>query len=153
MEFFHNVYFRAFIRNKDNIASFKNSLISLTAIPEEEFAKEKVIIDSVYVSDGVDDPFTLVTLNLQKKRHVNLFKESFLKTIPKKEVEIILDTLDSRVDDTCRLFLRFDLKEFLNGNLKLIDGEDCLHMTLSIAAYPKKREVSLEVVENYFKSL
>lgn len=51
----------------------------------------------------------------------------------------ILNQLDTRLDDNCNLWMRFDKEAALNGERRLTTGEGLIART-KLAAFPAKRE-------------
>ena len=63
----------------------------------------------------------------------------------------ILQQIDSRLDKSLDFFLRFDKDSWIAGKkLLLTDAGKCFHIRISMAAFPKKREIALNVVKDLF---
>ena len=59
--------------------------------------------------------------------------------------------MESRLDKNLDLFLRFEKDTWINERkLVLTDSGKCFHLRISIAAFPKNREVALNVVKDLF---
>ena len=90
-------------------------------------------------------------VTLQKEKYINQFIENLVKNIGKEQRKLILSQIESRLDDDLDFFLRFDKDEYIKNNvLKLTDSGNCFHIEMSIAAFPKKREIALEIVKRIF---
>ena len=57
----------------------------------------------------------------------------------------------ARVDDSCRLYLRFDKQLAYHGELVLTDRGDAIHLKLKTASFPAKREVAIELVKKFIE--
>lgn len=94
---------------------------------------------------------TIFEVALNKEKHINLFLNNLIQNLDEEQKKLILSQADSRLDDDIDFFLRFDKDEYLNNNkLKLTDSGNCFHIEMSIAAFPKKREIGLEIVRKVF---
>ena len=75
------------------------------------------------------------------------------KNIDGEQKNLILEQIESRLDDNLDFFLRFDKKEYIENNmLRLTDSGNCIHIKISVAAFPKKREIGLNLVKSIFHS-
>ena len=90
-------------------------------------------------------------VTLTKEKHTNLFLNNLIKNLDEEQKKLILSQAESRLDDNIDFFLRFDKDEYIKNNrLKLTDSGNCFHIEISVAAFPKKREIGLEIVKNIF---
>jgi RNA binding exosome subunit len=65
----------------------------------------------------------------------------------------LLDTLNERLDDDCNFYIRLSKPEFIRYNkYKLTTDGKCVHITINIATFPKKRINALEEIKNYLQS-
>jgi len=88
---------------------------------------------------------------LTKEKHTKQFIENLIKNIDEEQRKLIASQLGSRLDDNLDFFLRFDKDEYLrNDKLKLTDSGNCVHIMISVAAFPKKREIGLDIVKEIF---
>ncbi|MAH01973.1 MAG: RNA-binding domain-containing protein [Candidatus Woesearchaeota archaeon] len=88
---------------------------------------------------------------LIKEKHIKNFLENLNQKLDNEEKNKIISQLDSRLDDNLDFYLRFDKGEYLKKNeLKLTDSGNCFHVRMSIAAFPKKRDIGLGIVKDVF---
>ena len=88
---------------------------------------------------------------LNKEKHIKRFLENLNQKLGNEEKNRIISQLDSRLDDNLDFFLRFDKEEYLkNNNLTITPSGNCFHVSMSIAAFPKKREIGLKIVRDVF---
>jgi len=98
-----------------------------------------------------DQKITIFEVILAKEKHTKQFLENLIKNIDEEQKKLILSQIESRLDDNLDFFLRFDKSEYLkNDKLKLTDSGNCFHVKVSIAAFPKKREIGLGIVKEVF---
>ncbi len=79
--------------------------------------------------------------------------DSFFSRLSRSELEQILATLDSRVDEECALFFRLDKQDAYQEKLRLTSGEDVISVRGKIECYPKRRETALTGAREYFESI
>lgn len=151
MEHFHSVHIRAFLFDIDFIDRFKSQVSLLCGSEFSDNEKKGIKLQLQEIREGVDKPFNLLSVSITRKKSVNEVKRAFANNLSASLKKQILETLESRLDDEYRFFLRFDLHEFLKGNLKLIDGGECVHLTLPVACYPKTRTASISSIKDYFE--
>jgi len=65
------------------------------------------------------------------------------------ELDNIRGISSTRIDESCRLYLRFDKQLAYRGELVLTDSGDAIHLKLKTAAFPAKREVAIGLVEKF----
>lgn len=88
---------------------------------------------------------------LTKENLINQFLKNLQDSLDENYKNKILQQMESRLDKNLDFFLRFDKDAWINeGKLVLTDSGKCFHIKISIAAFPKKREIALNVVKNLF---
>lgn len=65
------------------------------------------------------------------------------------ELDNIRGILPARIDESCRLYLRFDKQLAYLGELVLSGSGDAIHLKLKMAAFPAKREIAIGLVEKF----
>ena len=114
--------------------------------------KEKIIIKETEASGFEVKKIIILESALTKERHIREFVENLSENLSEEEKSRILLQKESRLDKILDFFLRFDKDEAINHNkLVLTDGGNCFHIRMSIAAFPKRREKALEIVNLIFK--
>ena len=61
----------------------------------------------------------------------------------------IIDTIDSRLDDGCNLFIRFDKQSAFLGTTTLATNDDVVLVRLKVRAYPARPEVAKQLVREH----
>jgi len=102
---------------------------------------------------GLDEnQITIYEVVLTKEKHISRFLENLKENLNDDQKKLILDQLESRLDENLDFFIRFDKDEYLkNDKLKLTDSGNCFHLKMSIAAFPKKRDIALGIVKDVLK--
>src|SRR3989338_5232590 len=114
----------------------KDEKISLNKTEAQGFNEKKIIIFEIL---------------LEKEKHTNKFLENLIGKLDIHQKNIILEQLESRLDDNLSFFLRFDKEEYIkNGRLALTDSGNCFHIEISIAAFPRRKEAAIGVARGIF---
>lgn len=153
MKIVHNLHFSVFA-NKEEFGfepefladMFKSDLVEFLVTSEIE--KEERIsakIDTVEPAPGF--PETMYTVNIDLDRKSDKWFSFIISKMQDKDVLFFKDTIDTRIDDECNLYLRFDKKEFVeNKKLLLVDHGNCIHLRAKVAAYPAKKDSAITVI-------
>lgn len=98
----------------------------------------------------------IVTAELGKESQQNDLIKRMLAGLGSQTAEIVAQ-LDSRLHEEegeWNFYLRFDKKEYVAGRkMVLTDGGNCLHVRLTLAVFPKKREAAVELVRKLFTTV
>jgi RNA-binding protein len=152
MKAVHTVTITVFVRPGEDAASIEKALKSLSPfdLEKEKLRIERMGVQGSEVFDGVGyDNINILKLILDKERHTNRFIDLLKEKLPESDLRQLADQ-DNRVDEECCFYLRLDKKKLLGGEWALTDGGDCFHIKMTIAAFPKKREVALQTVRKMF---
>lgn len=88
---------------------------------------------------------------LTKTNLINQFLDFVIGRLDEDQKQTIIVQAESRLDENLDFFVRFDKDEWVkNGKLDLTDSGNCFHVKISIAAFPKKREIALNAVKELF---
>ena len=112
---------------------------------------EKIELKNTNALGLNEKKITIFEVALTKEKHTNLFLNNLIKNLDEEQKKFILSQLESRLDNNLDFFLRFDKNEYLKNNkLKLTDSGNCFHIEISVAAFPKKREIASGIVKEIF---
>jgi RNA binding exosome subunit len=67
--------------------------------------------------------------------------------------QTLLGTVESRLDESCNLFLRIDKQSAFGGRTVLAASEDAIAIRLKVNAYPAKREIAMEKAAEFLRHL
>ena len=149
MKLIHRVYIHVFIKEGENAEKIEETLKSLIPIGLE---KEKITINRQSAAGLEDKKIIIEEIILEKQRHINKFLNHLLTNLTNKQKELLLMQAESRLDDELHFFIRLDKDKLLNNEFEITDSGNCFHIKLSIAAFPAKREVGLEIINTIFQA-
>jgi RNA binding exosome subunit len=66
---------------------------------------------------------------------------------------VLLETLSSRLDGSCNLFLRIDKQSAFGGKVVLATTEDAIAIRLKVNAYPAKQEIAMDEAAGFLSGL
>ncbi len=79
--------------------------------------------------------------------------EAFFERFSDSDLDTIVQTLPSRIDDGCNLFIRIDKQTAFSGNIKMASNDDVISVRLRVRSYPAKPELAAKAVQNYVAHL
>ncbi len=98
----------------------------------------------------------MVTAELAKESQQNDLIKRMLAGLGSQTKDIV-DQLDSRLHEEegeWNFYLRFDKKEYVaSRKMVLTDGGNCLHVRLTLAVFPKKRDAAVELARKLFTTV
>ena len=93
----------------------------------------------------------VLEIGLSKERHTTKFLENLADKLDVEQKKIILAQTESRLDRNLDFFLRLDQDEFLkHDKMVLTDSGKCFHIRISLAAFPKKRQNAIRIINKIF---
>ncbi len=112
---------------------------------------EKIALNKTEAQGFNEKKITIFEAILEKEKHTNKFLENLIGKIDTHQKNIILEQLESRLDENLSFFLRFDKGEYIKNNkMALTDSGNCFHIEIAVAAFPRKKEAATEVVRSIF---
>ncbi|MBS3175650.1 hypothetical protein J4457_00235 [Candidatus Woesearchaeota archaeon] len=150
MKYVHNVRITVFIKQEEDYQKNKAAFLSLVPFSLED---EKISLNERNVVGFHEVPIKILEVVLEKERHVKSFLDQFLSKLSSEQKEMLLRQKESRLDDENFFFIRLD-KDHLMDHKEyfVIDGGNCFHIKMHIAAFPASRENALKVVDTLLKS-
>lgn len=137
----HNISYRAFVYGTENKEKVLESIKTLfpNSSPQCE------------TTEGYyKNPVLILSNKIDKKREIKDFVEKLSKMNDPTRKRII-HQLENKMDDSGNLFLRFDKQRAYQGDLKVVEHGDSIHLKIKIAAYPAKKKVALEIARKLFE--
>ncbi|HTX61454.1 MAG TPA: RNA-binding protein [Methanobacterium sp.] len=128
----HNISYRTFVYGTENMEKVKTAVKTLfpNSSPQMEetegYYRNKVLI---------------LTDKIEKNRDI----KDFIQTTKKLPSNTILPDLERKMDDKGNLFLRFDKQKAYQGELKVVEHGDSIHVKIKLAAYPAKKAPALKL--------
>ena len=144
---------------------FLRMQIRVITTPDEEPEQFQEALKFLYKDEKVPFPIQIdsflnvrehkqhiITVIFEKARHVRYGVDTLFDKLTSDQINELHDQLDTRLDEECHFFIRFEKKAFLNGKFVLTQSGDCIHFMLSVAAYPSRKENDLPIVEKYLNA-
>ena len=144
----HLIQIKVFSYEKDNESLILDKFLKFFPF---ELKDEKIELKKDIAEGFQGKKITIYEVTLNKNKHIKIFIENLAKIIDDDQKKLILLQKDTRLDDNLDFFLRFYKDEYLkNDKLIVTDSGNCFHIKISVAAFPKKREIALEIIEEIF---
>lgn len=100
-----------------------------------------------------DKIIEIYEVHLTKVNLISQFLKSLLSNLNEDQKNTLLHQAESRLDDNLDFFIRFDKDSWINEKkLQLTDSGKCFHLKIGIAAFPKKREIALDIIKELFSA-
>ena len=111
----------------------------------------KVILKKTEATGFNEKKIQILEITLTKTNLINQFLKNILDNIDENQKNQISHQIESRLDKNLDFFLKFDKDSWVNEKrLILTESGKCFHLRISVAAFPKKREIVLNVVKDLF---
>lgn len=143
MKLAHNAVISVFVKEGEDKNRIRDKLLDIVPIDLE---KEKITLGES-TAEGFDKKIKIFEIRLEKERHVNLFLNELISKLNLDQKRMLIDQLDSRVDEECNFFVRLDKSRLLDGEYFVTDSGDCFHIRILVASYPAKKERAKEIVK------
>lgn len=136
----HNIRYRLFVYKGEDEKILTEGLKNIlpTAKPEKTIA------------EGMKgDNITILSGNISKKSETKKFMKDLL-SIDEFEIKKLISELDKKMDKNGNLFLRLSKYDACEDNLKISDKGDTIHLKIKIAAYPAKKKIAMQLLNEFF---
>ncbi len=144
----HLIKLTVFSHPDEDIEEVQKRFLSFFPFNPEE---RKISLKKKNAVGFEDKKITILEISLEKQRHINEFLNNLTKNLDENQKNKILQQSESRLDQNLDFFLRFDKDELVKNNkLSLTDSGNCFHIKISIAAFPKKREIASNIIKKIF---
>ena len=118
-----------------------------------DLAIEHLSLNRKTVTGFNQQRMVIFQLKLTKKKHTRVFLEYFKNKLSNEVKVQLLETLEKRVDDDCKLYIRLNKVTFLyHDQYELTSDGLCLHITIHVRTFPKRKENALQEIRNYLTS-
>ena len=145
MRLANSIQIRVFSKEYEDSDKILEGLKELVALDIE---KEKIKLMSQTAIGFNEAKIKIFAVILEKERHMRAFLRHLIGKFTEDQKELLLRQKESRLDEELNFFIRLDREKFLKDRIFWItDSGNCYHITISIAAFPKKRDVALVVIE------
>ena len=150
MKIAHSIRLNVFSCENENGEIILESFLKFFPFNLEE---NKVKLNKTHAKGFNESAIIIFETVLTKNNLINQFLDFVLNNLSQKQKIIILNQMESRLDDNLDFFIRFDKDEWIKNNkLELTDSGKCFHLKISVAAFPRRREVGLKIIRKIFNS-
>ena len=148
MKYAHLIRLTVFSYEYENSESILDAFLRLFPFSLEN---NKVVLNRSYATGFNDKKIEVFEAALIKENLINQFLGNLSGNLDKSQKLQISSQADTRLDKNLDFFIRFDKDSWINEKkLVLTDSGKCFHLKISIAAFPKKREVDLNAIKVLF---
>ncbi|MGM5481642.1 MAG: RNA-binding domain-containing protein [Nanobdellota archaeon] len=143
----HYMTIRVFAKEGEDAEELRKGIEDF--LPEDyEDKKVELVQEDTLIDEG--NNMSTFTATLNKSRHVRDAVKHLKELLGEKQLQTILEQ-ENRVDEKGALFIRIDKRRFAEERIaELVDHGECYHFKIMLAAHPKTRENSLEIVKQVF---
>ena len=93
------------------------------------------------------NPLEFLEVEIKKKKEIKEFWSNLMNLLAKQK-EIILNTIEDKLDEQNVLHLRIDKQKAYLGEVELVDGGDAIVVKVKVVTYPAKREKVIEAIKS-----
>ena len=150
MKYAHSIKLTVFSYENENIQNILGAFLKFFPFSLEE---NKIELKKTEAKGASESIITIFEVILTKTNLINRFLDFILSSLDKKQKELILKQIESRLDENLDFFIRFDEDEWIKNNkLELTDSGKCFHLKINVAAFPRKREIGLKIINELFQN-
>jgi RNA binding exosome subunit len=139
-QLFSGLYARAFCHATEDLEKVKRALLNTIGDAE---------IHITQTEGHHGNPITIVESSVDSIEEISRFFEK----LATDDLRIILDTLSTRVDEGCNLFLKIDKQAAYEERIRLGRNEDVISIRVKVIAFPAKREVAQVRARTFIESI
>ncbi|MBI3035595.1 hypothetical protein HYY71_04690 [Candidatus Woesearchaeota archaeon] len=148
MKYAHLIRLTAFSYEHENSEAVLSAFLKFFPFNLED---SKIALKKTGAAGFNERRIAIFEVVLAKNNLINQFLRNLLSVLDESQKGRILEQAESRLDKNLDFFLRFDKDSWINEKkLLLTDSGKCFHVKISIAAFPKKREIALNIVKDLF---
>ena len=148
MKYAHLIKLTAFSYENENAQSVLEAFLRLFPFNLED---HKIVLKKTGALGFNESKIMIFEAELIKTNLIKQFLENLLAKLDKSQKELVLNQSESRLDKNLDFFLRFEKDSWINEKkLILTDSGKCFHIKMSVAAFPKKREIALNAIKDLF---
>ena len=146
MKYAHSVKLTVFSYQNENNETILKYFLEFFPFSLEE---NKIILNKMNASGFNDAAIKIFDATLTKTNLINQFMGNLMKKMDSNQKTIVLQQSESRLDQNLDFYLRFDKDLWIKDKrIVLTDSGKCFHLKISIAAFPKKKEVALKIIRD-----
>jgi RNA binding exosome subunit len=153
MKYAHTISMNVFVKPEDTQLDkdiSKKTLECIKSMILIDWNKENAtqeILKSATVEGFENRKIIIHELHISKESHTNQFINNLMHHLTIEQKQYLITDKHNRLDENLEFFMRLDKNKLLQGIYELTTGGDCFHIKINIAAFPKKRESALKVID------
>jgi len=95
------------------------------------------------------NPITIVEASVESIEEISMFFEK----LAEDDLRFVLDTIPTRVDEGCNLFLKIDKQAAYEERIRLGRNDDVISIRIKVIAFPAKRELAQGTTRTFMESI
>lgn len=148
MKYAHQIRLNVFSHEFEDRNSVLDAFLGFFPFSLEE---NRVLLKNSKASGFNEKIVEIFEAALAKDNLIRQFLNNLLNNLSEAQKGQLLQQAESRLDADLNFYIRFDKDSWIKDRkLYLTDSGKCFHLKISIAAFPKKREVALNEVKELF---
>jgi RNA-binding protein len=144
----HSIQINVLEKNEENLEKIHQSFSFLLPI---DYEKEKIYVTYKKLTGLQHNIIHSLTLTTNKERHNTVLAESIFSNIDKDIKSLLVNQIESRLDEDGFFYIRFDKNALFNRLFQLTDSGDCFHIKIKIAGFPAKRPSFIRSIQTLIK--
>lgn len=148
MKYAHLIKLSVFSYEGENSQAIQDAFLGFFPFNLED---NKVFLKKTGAAGFNEKKIWIIEAVLTQNKLINEFLRNLSGNLGENQKNQVLQQAESRLDKGLDFFLRFDKDSWINEKkLVLTDSGKCFHLKISTAAFPKKREIALNVISEIF---
>ncbi len=144
MKYANSVQIRVFAKEGEDAEKIMQGLKEIAPF---DYGAEKIQFEIRAATGFNEARIKIYNIKLEKERHTKKFLENLIGKLSSEQKQLLLRQKESRLDNELDFFIRLDKEKLINNEYWITDSGNCYHTTISIAAFPRNREVALNIIE------
>lgn len=147
MKLAHYVRIRVLCKDNENPKIIEKVFRKLIPFNLEE---QKLKLEINTVKGVKENNITIMQVELKKDSHSSKFIKFISKSLSSDQKNLLINELDTRIDDKNHIYIRLDKEKLLNNEFIITDNGNCFHITICLACYPSTKENAIKLAKNVF---
>ena len=144
MKIANSISIRVFSKEGEDDEKIAQTLKQLVPF---DYEKEKIRFRTETATGFNESKIMIYAIFLEKERHTRKFLELLMGRLTKEQKELLSRQEESRLDESLNFYIRLDKERLMHDEYWITDDGNCYHITISLAAFPRKKEAALKIAE------
>ncbi len=146
----NKITIRTFTPPEEDREENKKTILELTGYTEEEIEKEKIKYEERNAKGFSQKNIIIHTLELEKDRHCNKFLERLASKLTEEDKHTLISQTN-RLDDNMNFYIRLNKEKLRKQEYEVTESGECYHIKISIASFPKRKDVAHKKIKEIIK--